>query len=204
MKAEHRKTFESEILPLYGLMRAWAYDLTKDKVEMEDLCQKTFLKAINSMDKYQAGTKASCWIKLMMKRLWLNQIDLWEARSISTTLTENLAEVPLYDAVGQRKTPEDIFTDEEFGDEILSQMEKVKSQFREVVLDIDYHELSYKECQEKQGIPLGTVMSRLARGRFRMRMHLADHARQSGIVSPENPQLIEGLRIARERGLCDA
>ncbi len=151
--------------------------LLRDLHEAEDLIQETYLEAWKSFHRFELGTNCRAWLfKIMFHRLHhLRRRLVKTSRVITIDTPERQAEL-----VAEPVVPQEILDED-----VLKALEKVAVEFREVVLLADVEEFSYKEIAETLKIPLGTVMSRLSRGRKLLRQELAEVARSYGI----NPRM---------------
>ncbi len=172
--------FETAAMPhLADLYRSASF-LVRNSLDAEDLVQEVYLEAWKSFHRFEMGTNCRAWLF----RIMFHRLHHLRRRLVKTSKVEAFASPAHEDihmAVSQ--VPQDI-RDED----ILRALERVPLEFREVVLLADVEDFSYKEIAETLKIPLGTVMSRLSRGRRLLRERLADVAR------------IYGIRPARERG----
>ena len=165
--------FEAAAMPHLADLYRSASLLVKNLAEAEDLVQEVYLEAWKSFHRFQAGTNCRAWLfKILFHRLHHLRRQLIKASKLEAFASpadqDNLmAEPPV---------PPEIRDDD-----ILLALEKVPPEFREVVLMADVEELSYKEIADTLKIPLGTVMSRLSRGRKLLRQELAEVARLYGI-----------------------
>ena len=165
--------FESAALPHLNELYRTAVHLVRDRSEAHDLVQETYLQAWKAFHRFEPGTNCRAWLfKILInevrhyRRRWFNTKTVPEAEpSFEETL---VAEPPV---------PEHI-QDEE----ILAALDEIPREFREVVLLSDVQEFSYKEIAEMLGIPVGTVMSRLSRGRKQLRTKLANYVSSIGMV----------------------
>jgi RNA polymerase sigma-70 factor, ECF subfamily len=164
--------FEAEALPhLNDLYRA-AASILHNRAEAEDAVQEAYLEALKSFHRFTPGTNCRAWLFRILFHVISHQRRKWFGRLVFSE-REELEQTTVY-------TPpvrEDL-TD----DEILAAFRKIPRQFAEVVMLCDVQEFSYKEIQETLGIPIGTVMSRLSRGRQLLRAQLADCGARAGIV----------------------
>lgn len=165
-------SFEAIALPhLNDLFRAARHTLC-DTTEAEDIVQETYLQAWKSFHRFQTGTNIRGWLfKIMFhvidhhRRKWLRL--KWKSDS-DEMLLDTLTYAP---ETPQRLTDEDV----------IAALDKLPQNFRAVVLLADVEEFSYKEIAEMLDVPIGTVMSRLNRGRKLLRTALADYAASCGI-----------------------
>jgi RNA polymerase sigma-70 factor (ECF subfamily) len=164
--------FEGEAIPCLDYLFRIAMWLTRNHTEAEDIVQETFTEALKSFHRYEQGTNCRAWLVTIMyhlnsKRLRagarLRLVNDSEVR-ISATATYTLP------------TPQDI-TDED----ILSALRALPVQFQEVVILSDVEDMAYKEISAALGVPIGTVMSRLHRGRKLLRAELLTCAHEHGI-----------------------
>ena len=165
--------FEAEALPLMPDVFRVAKYLVRDREEAEDLTQETFAQALKSFHRYTPHTNCRAWLVTILyhlnskRRYKLGQLKLVE--DVEEQIAQTVAfEPPL---------PQHL-TDEE----ILQALERIPKQFREVVVLTDVEEFSYKEVAELLQTPIGTVMSRLHRGRRLLRQQLTEYARNFGIA----------------------
>jgi RNA polymerase sigma-70 factor, ECF subfamily len=163
--------FEAEALPHMNDLFRTAVRLLMDQGKADDAVQETYLIAWKSFQKYERGTNCRAWLFQILfnvvrheRRNWFKWI---------TGKEEDMAEVAL---VAPVPVPT-ILTD---GD-ILAALDRLPAQFREVVLLTDVEEFSYKETAEILQVPIGTIMSRLSRGRTLLRGQLSDVARSYGL-----------------------
>ncbi len=147
--------------------------LLRDRHEAEDLIQDTYLEAWKSFHRFEMGTNCRAWLfKIMFHRL----------HHVRRRLVKTSRVVTIDDPDGQVELAAEPVVPQEIRDEdVLNALAKVAVEFREIVLLADVEEFSYKEIAETLRIPLGTVMSRLSRGRKLLRQELAEVARSYGI-----------------------
>ena len=154
-------------MPLFDSLYNLARWLTQDKAEAEDLVQETYMKALKGFSSFQPGTNFRAWIYRILRNTFLTS---------RAGLREH-AELPLEDegpvAAG---TPESELLARTGRDALARALERLPVPHREVILLCDVEEMSYREIAEIVGIPIGTVMSRLARARRGMRELLAEGA----------------------------
>jgi RNA polymerase sigma-70 factor (ECF subfamily) len=166
--------FEAAAMPhLADLYRSVSL-LLQNSSEAEDLVQEVYLEAWKSFHRFEPGTNFRAWLfKIMFHRL-----HHLRRRLLKVSRVEGFASPEEEDnIVAEPSVPQEI-RDED----ILLALENVPFEFREVVLMADVQEFSYKEIAETMKVPLGTVMSRLSRGRKLLRQELAEVARSYGIL----------------------
>lgn len=173
----HSKTrvedFEAAALPhLADLFRS-ASLLVQHSSEAEDLVQEVYLEAWKSFHRFELGTNCRAWLF----RILFHRLHHLRRRLIKASKVEAFASLAEQDnLMAEPSVPQEIRDDD-----ILRALENVPLEFREVVLMADVDDFSYKEIAETLKIPLGTVMSRLSRGRNLLRRELAEVAGLYGI-----------------------
>lgn len=190
---EKKAAFRDEALvhldPLYGV----ALRLTKNERDAEDLVQDTILKAYTHFGKYEQGTNCKAWLFKILTNTFINR---YRKRSKERVfLVDDRDYRPLADrAVAPRPDPltqsfalegqeEEDWYKRLFSDDVKAALEEIPEDFRMVVLLADLYDFSYKETAEIMSCPIGTVMSRLYRGRRLLAARLADYALERGIIS---------------------
>ncbi|MGH9820447.1 MAG: sigma-70 family RNA polymerase sigma factor [Pyrinomonadaceae bacterium] len=165
--------FEAEALPLMPDVFRIAQWLVRNRTEAEDLTQETFTQALKAFHRYTPNTNCRAWLITILyrvngkRRMRLGQLKLVE--DVEDQIEQTVAfEPPIPTAI----------TDED----ILRSLERVPKNYREVVLLADVEEFSYKEIAQLLLVPIGTVMSRLHRGRRLLRQELTGYARKIRLV----------------------
>ena len=169
-RLEDWASFESEALPFHADLYRLAKWLLRNQAEAEDLVQETFVEALRSFHRFEQGTNCRAWlIKIMYHLLSKRRRESNRLRVVGD-VDEQIAETVLPAASGDLG-----------GEEVLNALKRLPQHYQEVVILSDVEELNYKEIADALSIPIGTVMSRLSRGRSLLRSELGNYARSLGI-----------------------
>ena len=164
--------FEAAALPHLSDIYRTATRLLSDSTRAEDVMQEVYLQAWKSFDRFETGTNCRAWLF----KILFNTLHHYRRKWFNIRIVKESEEVIEQTAAYAPPVPERI-TDEE----VLAALAEVPEDFRSVVLLVDVEEFSYKESAGILNIPIGTVMSRLSRGRKLLRERLAGVARSYGI-----------------------
>ncbi len=164
-----------------------AVRMTRNRADAEDLVQETFLKGWRSFHTFQEGTNLRAWLFRIMTNTYINKYNAKQRRPLETELDE-VEELFLYRRMGAvdqsqiAPSAEDQMLNLFSDDEVKKALEELPEQFLLPVLLSDVEGFSYKEIAEMLETPIGTVMSRLHRGRKLMQKMLYDYALQRGLI----------------------
>lgn len=165
--------FEAEAMPHLNDLFRTATRVMGDRARAEDVVQEVYLQAWKSFDRFESGTNCRAWLfKILFHCINHNHRKWFRFPLLKPTeefIEANLAFTP--------SIPTHL-TDEE----ILAALDRIPSDFRAVVVLVDVEEFSYKEAAEILTVPIGTVMSRLSRGRKLLREQLGEVAQSYGVV----------------------
>jgi RNA polymerase sigma-70 factor (ECF subfamily) len=183
-----REDFTHDAMQHAPQLFSTAMRMTRNRSDAEDLVQETFIKAWRSFATYQQGTNLRAWLFRIMTNTYINKYNAQQRKPTETEL-DDVEELFLYKRLGSvdqsqlSQSAEDqmlsLFTD----DEVKKALEELPEQFRIPVLMSDVEGFSYKEIAEILEIPLGTVMSRLHRGRKSMQKMLYEYAKERGLIN---------------------
>ena len=178
------KEFESTVLEHVDLLYAVALRLTRNPADAEDLTQNTFVKALRFHDKFKEGTYIKAWLLTILRNTFINEYRRKARRPMEVELS-GIEQAPdaspdpdIQYSPGENRR-EDLL--ELVDDPVRHAVEALPSDFREAVIMADLEDMSYKEIADIMQCPLGTVMSRLYRGRKLLREALEDYARDRGV-----------------------
>ncbi len=181
--AKRSEAFENSVLEHIDLLYAVALRLTRNPADAEDLTQNTFVKALRFHDKFKEGTYIKAWLLTILRNTFINEYRRKARRPMEVELSgiESASE-PLMDAGMQFESPkggrEELL--ELVDDPVRKALGDLSEDFREAVIMADLEDMSYKEIAEVMNCPLGTVMSRLYRGRKLLREALQGYAKERG------------------------
>ncbi len=161
-------SFEELALPLFDSLYNFARWLTQNREEAEDLVQETYTKALKGFRSFEPGTNFRAWIFRILRNTFLTSRTGLQA---TATVPLNAEDQELHFPV-TTETPESLLLQSLSQQMVQEAIEGLPVIFREIVLLCDVEEMSYKEIAETLSIPIGTVMSRLARARGMLRESL--------------------------------
>lgn len=174
------KDFEQEAMPYSADLFRVAVFLKRERDAAEDLVQETLVQALKSFHRYETGTNCKAWLTTIMYHTHYKQLRKQTNLHLVADTEEKIAETIAFEApIPQQITDEDV----------LRALEKVPQNFKEIVVLCDVEGFAYKEVSSFLGIPIGTVMSRLHRGRKILRGELAIFARNYGIKTDESEEV---------------
>jgi RNA polymerase sigma-70 factor (ECF subfamily) len=184
---DRRDEFEDVALPYLNPLFNLALSLTRNRKDAEDLVQETFLRAYRFFDSYQPGTQIKAWLFRILRNAFINRYRAAKVRpegipfeKIESVYERSIEEDFLHR--NQPPSPERVLVEGVLDAEIGEAMGRLPEEYRSVVLMALVEEMSYKEIASTLSIPLGTVMSRLHRGRKLLQSSLLEYARKRGII----------------------
>ncbi len=163
-----------------------ALRMTRNPADAEDLVQETFLKAYRSFDRYEDGTNLKAWLYKILTNTFINSYRAAKRRPEKADV-EDVEDLYLYHRIGDLpagtgQSAEDEVLDRFTDDEVKQAIESLPEAFRIAVLLADVEGFSYKEIADITDVPIGTVMSRIHRGRKALQKALLDYAVGRGLV----------------------
>jgi RNA polymerase sigma-70 factor (ECF subfamily) len=184
--------FEPEALRHLDALYRTALRMTRSEADAEDLVQETYIRAFRFRDQFTLGTNMKAWLFRILTNTFINTYRR-KATQPEVTDLEGVDEFSLYRrmagdrAASSSPDPEAELLRSVVDTEVTDALEELPEKFRNTVL-LDVEGFSYKEIAEMLGIPIGTVMSRLHRGRKFLQKRLYDLARERGIAAVRTPQ----------------
>jgi RNA polymerase sigma-70 factor (ECF subfamily) len=183
-------SFEAEFLPNLPALMSMATRLTGSRAEAEDLVQDTLLKAYRSREQYRVGTNPRAWLLAILRNTFLNGYRRrnLERRVFDGPDAETLAPGWIgASSLRAMRDPHSGALHRLLEAPLLAAIDELPADFKMAVQLADIEELSYREIAESMGCPIGTVMSRLHRGRRWLRARLLQQAETLGLIDREAP-----------------
>jgi RNA polymerase sigma factor (sigma-70 family) len=177
-KEKYRNIFETEFLPHADALKTFAFHLSYNEEDANDLVQETYMKAHRFIERYIQGTNAKAWLFKILKNAYINQ---YRKRSKQPTKVDFEDFISYHDtdeeggATGYLDLREEIFQNI-MGDEVTVAINALPVDFRTVILLCDIEGFKYEEIAKIIDIPIGTVRSRLFRARNMLKEKLKDYA----------------------------
>jgi RNA polymerase sigma-70 factor (ECF subfamily) len=182
--AERASRFESEALVYLDQLYGAGLRMTRNPTDAEDLVQETFAKAYASFHQFTPGTNLKAWLYRILTNTFINSYRKKQRQPQSSGQEVEdwqLARAEAHTSTGLRSAETEAL-DRMPHSAVTDAMNALAPDFRLAVYLADVEGFSYKEIAEIMGTPIGTVMSRLNRGRNQLRVSLADFAREHGLV----------------------
>lgn len=180
------KEFEREAIPHSDILYNYALRMTGNADDARDLLQETFLKAFRFWDKYEKGTNVRAWLFRIMKNTYINvyRKAVKEPDTVDYNDIQNF-----YNVIRENSTDANDLQEKLFGhlldDDVTKALEALPEEFRTVVILCDIEGLTYEEIAEFVECPVGTVRSRLHRGRKLLYAQLFEYAKKRGFVGKD-------------------
>ena len=190
--ANHQKgwDFEAAAMPFIDALYNTAYRMTRNAEDAEDLVQETYLKAYRYYDKFEEGTNFKAWLFKIMKNTFINNYrkkqqapTLSDFAEIEESFENQVSEDASRPGL---KNPEEELLENVLDQDVQGALDKLPPDYRMVVILADLEGFSYKEIADILEVPVGTVMSRLYRGRRLLEAAMLDFARDHGYIRGED------------------
>jgi RNA polymerase sigma-70 factor (ECF subfamily) len=179
-----REAFEQEAIPHMDSLYRAAQKLSGNPTDAEDLVQEAFVKAYRYWDKYETGSNCRAWLYRILTNVFINQYRS-QARSPMVPSTGDIDEQFLFGRMvvdNSASNPEREFYCKVVGEDVNRAIKRLPDDFRLVVILTFMEGFSYRQTAEITGLNLGTVKSRLHRGRKLLQKQLWDHATRNGYI----------------------
>ena len=192
--ADRRKAFETEALPHMDALYRTALRMTKNATDAEDLVQETFVKAYRFWEKFELGSNCRAWLFKIMTNIFINDYRA-KSRNPSPVNVDDIDDSYLYNHLTDTQTesnPEQQFLAKVLDDDVRHAIEELPDDFRIVVVLSFLEGFSYQEIADIVGLQLGTVKSRLHRGRKLLQKQLLDYAVKNGYIRESKRNELSG------------
>jgi len=182
--------FDSQVMPYLDSLYNTAYRMTRSAEDAEDLVQETYFKAYKYYDKFEEGTNLKAWLFKILKNTFINNYrkKKLEPRSVDfAEIEDSFERIVRRDNSEAPADPEAEFFTGVLDDDVRKALESLPYDYRMVVILADLEDFSYKQIADILDCPVGTVMSRLYRGRKLLEKALLKYARQHGYIRGAEP-----------------
>ena len=185
-------TFAEDAMPLMDGLYSAAMRMTRNAADAEDLVQETYLKAFNAYERFETGTNLKAWMYRILTNSYINAYRKKQRRPDESDI-DNIEDLYLYRRLGgaesavlSRSAEDELL--EMFGeDEVKLALEDLPEHYRMPILLADVEGFAYKEIAEILDVPIGTVMSRLHRGRKQLQKRLYSFAEEHRLLPDPEP-----------------
>lgn len=186
-KKKQTASFEEEALPHMDAVYRFALRLSGSRDRAEDLVQDTFFRAYRAWDQYTPGTRCKSWLFTICRNVFLRQRERTQRHDeiISENVPKDSGSVPAVNPLWsstESKDPAGSFFNSIVDAKILEAIDELPEEYRTAVVLSDLEGFSYNEVAEMMEVPVGTVKSRLFRGRRQLQKQLYDYAVSEGYI----------------------
>jgi RNA polymerase sigma-70 factor (ECF subfamily) len=185
-RRDSRKEFEATALPHLDALYGTAYRLARNPRDAEDLVQEALLRAYRFWDTFEKDSNCKAWLLRILTNTFINeyqrkrrQREVLDAATAEQSATDG---VLVHEGAQTQKSPEGMMLERSVSDDVQRALDALPADFRTAVVLCDVEGLAYKEIADVMDCPVGTVMSRLFRGRRLLQQSLAQFAVEQGYV----------------------
>jgi RNA polymerase sigma-70 factor (ECF subfamily) len=176
-----KKEFNAEAMPYMPLLRNYANKICNNELDADDLLQETYLRAFRFYNKFEKGTNCKAWLFRIMKNLFINEYrkNQKSPGKVDYEEIENFYESIKSNYTDSGDAQEKIYNNQ-LDDEVTFALNSLQDEFKTVIILCDIEGLSYEEIADFVQCPVGTIRSRLHRGRKILQQKLNSYARKKG------------------------
>jgi RNA polymerase sigma-70 factor (ECF subfamily) len=173
-KPEKRRLFEQEAMPHLDSLFTAALYLTRNQEEANDLCQETMLRAYRSFHQFTLGTNCRAWLMTILHNLFRTSRSRAKPEHLSATAEEfeRAIESESLKDMGTQANPEAIVAGQSLGQTVQKALQNLPADFKAALILVDLEDMTYKDAAGILEVPIGTVRSRVSRGRALLRVAL--------------------------------
>ena len=179
-------TLGSEVLGYLEPLFATAMRLTRNRADAEDLVQDTVVRALRFQDRFETGTNLRAWLYTILHNTWRNRVRD-TAREATDVDSERIEELASREGPADVETPERMLLRSTMDADLKEALDDLPDAFRQAVWLRDVEEFSYAEIAKMLDVPIGTVMSRISRGRRQLYEKLSQVARTRATTDAQVP-----------------
>ena len=190
--------FRDEALPHLDAVARYALSLTRDASDADDLVQETFLRAFRAWERFVPGSECRAWLFTICRNTYLRSSKREQRVTAYEDADLEALGAAAVHASAQQEGLEDVFARKEMMAAIHAAVDELPEVFREAVVLVDLEEQGYSEAARVLEIPIGTVRSRLFRGRRLLQERLIEYARDAGFAGHGNANPTRGDRHEEE------
>ncbi len=184
-REELKAEFERVALPQLSHLYTSAFYLTRDKTEAEDLVQETYLRAFRFFNKFQPWTNCRAWLLSILRNLFINRYrqKRKEPEKVDWEKIEQVYESMVEQGEkAERDNPENQLISRLMDEEVERALRELSEEYRMAIVLVDIEELSYEEAAKVMECAIGTVRSRISRGRRMLQVALRSYALKRGLI----------------------